>query len=124
MQRLFSIFPNSWPGAGLLALRICAALPLIAGTVDAYTNVASPHWALLEVGSALIAMLFIAGFCTPIGAAGQVVIEMWLLFASRPFSTVAALSALVGISLFLLGPGAWSVDARLFGRRRIELPRD
>ena len=28
----------------------------------------------------------------------------------------------LGISLALLGPGAWSVDARLFGWRRIEIP--
>jgi hypothetical protein len=32
-----------------------------------------------------------------------------------------ALLAAIGLCLALLGPGAWSIDARLFGRRRVEI---
>jgi putative oxidoreductase len=28
----------------------------------------------------------------------------------------------LGAALAMLGPGAWSVDARLFGRKRIRIP--
>ena len=28
----------------------------------------------------------------------------------------------LGAALAMLGPGAWSVDARLFGRKRIQIP--
>jgi putative oxidoreductase len=30
--------------------------------------------------------------------------------------------AVIGLSLAMLGPGSWSIDARLFGRKRIDLP--
>jgi uncharacterized membrane protein YphA (DoxX/SURF4 family) len=33
------------------------------------------------------------------------------------------LAVMMAISLALLGPGAYSVDARLFGRREITIPR-
>jgi putative oxidoreductase len=29
----------------------------------------------------------------------------------------------MGAALAMLGPGAWSVDARLFGRKRIHIPQ-
>jgi hypothetical protein len=29
----------------------------------------------------------------------------------------------LGVTLAMLGPGAWSVDARLFGRKRIQIPQ-
>jgi len=31
LQRLFTMFPGGWPGAGLLLLRVAAALPLLIG---------------------------------------------------------------------------------------------
>jgi hypothetical protein len=33
-------------------------------------------------------------------------------------------NALLGLSLMMLGPGAWSLDAFLFGRRRIDLDNE
>jgi hypothetical protein len=30
----------------------------------------------------------------------------------------------LGIILAMLGPGLWSVDARLFGRKKIHIPHD
>jgi putative oxidoreductase len=44
-----------------------------------------------------------------------------LSHASDPWMHVR-LGAL-GAALAMLGPGAWSVDARLFGRKRIEISR-
>jgi uncharacterized membrane protein YphA (DoxX/SURF4 family) len=29
----------------------------------------------------------------------------------------------LGVALAMLGPGAWSVDARRFGRKRIQIPQ-
>lgn len=34
-----------------------------------------------------------------------------------------ALVIVVAVAIVLLGPGAWSVDARLFGLRKITIPR-
>jgi uncharacterized membrane protein YphA (DoxX/SURF4 family) len=45
-----------------------------------------------------------------------------LLFFSRGDGTnLHVLLAALGVSLVMLGPGAWSLDARLFGRRRIDV---
>jgi hypothetical protein len=30
--------------------------------------------------------------------------------------------AAVGAALAMVGPGVWSIDARLFGRKRIDIP--
>jgi putative oxidoreductase len=124
MQRLFSTFPNSWPGTGLLLLRFCAALSLMTESVGAVSNAASPLAFWIALASIVLGTLLLVGFCTPIAAVGQVIIETWLLLSALRFSTIAAVSALVGMSLIMLGPGAWSIDSRLFGRRRIDLPRD
>ena len=37
-------------------------------------------------------------------------------------STIALLTGLSNVALALLGPGAFSLDARLFGRRTLRLP--
>jgi putative oxidoreductase len=124
MQRLFSIFPNSWPGVGLLLLRISAALSLILGTISVIGHAVLPLSLFLDTASIVLGILLMIGFCTPIAALGQVTIETWLLLSASQIRPVAAVSAVVGISLIMLGPGAWSIDSRLFGRRQIELPRN
>jgi uncharacterized membrane protein YphA (DoxX/SURF4 family) len=49
--------------------------------------------------------------------------ELALLpFASSELRTIALFAA-VGLALALLGPGSWSIDARLFGRKRIDFPK-
>jgi hypothetical protein len=96
VQRLFSSFPDGRPGAGLLILRITVAAGL-----------------LLQTGSApalVVAAPLAAGFMTP--AAAVVSVAIALLY-DAPY--VAAIAA----ALALLGPGAFSVDAKLFGRREI-----
>lgn len=124
MQRLFSFFPDSWPGMGLLLLRFTAAASLIAGALALAAKTPSSLSYLVELTAIAIALLLIIGFATPLAATVHVMIEAWLLVSAAQNAAVAALSAVVGTSLIMLGPGAWSVDSRLFGRRRIHLPGD
>ena len=74
----------------------------------------------------------VAGFLTP-GAAVAVGVATLLLAASWPDppapirhldGTAALLVAVDAIALALLGPGAHSIDAYLFGRREIIIPSD
>jgi len=44
-------------------------------------------------------------------------------FFSPSDAALYTLLAALATALALLGPGAWSVDARLFGWRRVEIPR-
>jgi putative oxidoreductase len=118
MQRLFSTFPNSWPGLGLLILRLAAGLSLAAVipvTGDLAGN--ASLFARCVVGG--VAVLISIGLWTPLAAvAGSAVQVLVIVFGYR-FDSSLVVSAAVGLSLGMLGPGAWSFDARLFGRKRI-----
>ena len=49
-------------------------------------------------------------------------IEVWKIFLLPEDVWVYILLGTLGAALTLLGPGAWSVDARLFGWKLVELP--
>ena len=123
MQRLFSTFPGGWPGRGLVLLRIAAAAPLLLAAFplffDDYVGMGVP-FRLIGTASAVLLLL---GLGTPIAAALQVLIEGWLAFAGGTFSPNYGALALMGLALMMLGPGQYSVDRRLYGRKRIELGR-
>jgi uncharacterized membrane protein YphA (DoxX/SURF4 family) len=78
----------------------------------------------------LSGMLLLVGFLTPVAAALTSVpaIRMWVsiypALSSKPMAfelLIAALPA-IAFALVLLGPGAYSLDARLFGLRQIIIP--
>lgn len=120
LQRLFTMFPNSWPGAGLLLLRVAAAIPLLLGGGLDFGG--ATHEALYTRFIAIgVGSLLVAGLWTPVAGTLQAIMEVWVVFSQgRGAAEHLALAAL-GISLAMLGPGAWSVDARLFGRKRIDI---
>jgi len=66
--------------------------------------------------------LLLVGLWTPIAGTLLAIIEVWSAFSHPhdPWSYI--LLGTLGAALALLGPGAWSVDARLFGWKRIGLP--
>lgn len=116
------MFPGGWPGAGLLLLRVAAALPLLIEGRSALWGMAHGglYARIIEIG---VGSLLLAGLWTPIAGALQAVIELWIVFSSGDAALVHLLLAALGVSLAMLGPGAWSVDARLFGRKRIDIRR-
>jgi len=75
-------------------------------------------------------LVFLAGFLTPIVASiltiGYIVDGILLFFsndaANHATAFIALYLALMSLALALLGPGAFSVDARLFGRVEIIIP--
>ena len=123
MQRLFSIFPNSWPGCGILCLRLAAGLPLVLGTTPQFASASDAPRLTLQFVVHGIGGLLIIGLWTPFAAALQLIIETWIAISTGVLDQRHTVSAVIGLSLAMLGPGAWSVDARLFGRRRIDVDR-
>ena len=114
------MFPGGWPGAGLLLQRVAAAIPLLLGGSSAFWGM--PHGGLYARFIAIaVGSLLLAGLWTPIAGALQAIIELWAIFSSGNITHL--LLAVLGVSLAMLGPGAWSVDARLFGRKRIDISR-
>src|SRR5262245_23764604 len=129
LQHLFSGFPRGMAGVGLLLLRTAI------GVITAWQGarlIAGAGSAWLESGAGLTAILvaaaLIAGLLTPCAAA--LVAIAAALTASRVIAVpmmvtddglAQGLVLIDAVSLVLLGPGAFSVDARLFGRREIHI---
>lgn len=129
MQRFFSTFPGGWPGVGLLILRLLVGLAFVTqGSLyfhsDAPRNL--PTLALSLAGL-LIGAFLAAGFLTPLAASVAGIFDFmlfarWLQLPSGSLfdgRMAAAEIAIVAVAIALLGPGAFSVDSRLFGRREI-----
>jgi uncharacterized membrane protein YphA (DoxX/SURF4 family) len=132
LQRLFSAFPGRWPGAGLLVLRIAVGLAAVG---QGYACITGAGWpAIPAVATGLLAItaggLLGIGFLTPCAGALVVVgcavlAQPWLpVLASEdsPEGWAALFVGAVAAALVPLGPGAFSLDARIFGRREIVIP--
>ena len=115
LQKLFSAFPAGWPGVGLLLLRMLVGVTLIAQTVTQVRSSELSAYALAFAALVLLAAgCLLLGFVTPV-----VAILIGLASVAVAFNIdVIVLSIVVA----LLGPGAFSVDARMFGRREILIP--
>jgi putative oxidoreductase len=122
LQRLFSTFACGWPGKGLLLQRL-------------FTGAALLHYGLAYLGTApqvaplapqIIAagagILLLVGLWTPLVGALIAITELWVAFSYPGDPWIPIGLAVLGASLAMVGPGAWSIDARLFGRKRIHTP--
>jgi len=86
-------------------------------------------WAAGLLAAACGASLVI-GFLTPVAGAAAALagigIVLWWPLPTRPFlldaRIAAALVVVMAGAVVLMGPGALSLDARLFGRREITIP--
>jgi uncharacterized membrane protein YphA (DoxX/SURF4 family) len=131
LQRTFSGFPTGYPGVALLLLRLVVGG---AASSQAWLLITVNHGGLnTGVVAALVAVVtglaLIIGFMTPIASvllsAGGLLLTLdssvsghLLLFESG----MARLEFIVmSAALISLGPGALSLDARLYGRREIEV---
>jgi uncharacterized membrane protein YphA (DoxX/SURF4 family) len=121
MQRLFSTFPNSWPGAGLLLLRLATAAPLLAVAFGLPGTSGGLLISWLRIPSGLCGILLFCGLWTPAACVVQVLLEALFAVAVRGGVQMHLARAVVAASLAMLGPGALSIDAKLYGRKRIDL---
>jgi hypothetical protein len=117
--RLFSVFPQRAPGIALLLLRCSVAAGLLSHSGVLWARV--PR--LAAVVSVLLALLLGIGFLTPLLSWLCCLLEGAAILADvHGNADFLLLSIVNSAALALLGPGAYSVDARLFGRRAIVFP--
>lgn len=118
MSRLFSPFLDGLPGVGLLLLRWTLACGLFLDAAAKFTEPAS--WQILPtLAESLIAALLVIGLWTPLTGTAVGLLQLGMALTSEETCEPSLQRAAMGLGLALLGPGIWSLDARLFGRRRV-----
>ena len=131
LQRTFSGFPTGYPGLALLLLRLVVGG---AASSQAWLLITANYGAVntgvvVDLLALVTALALIIGFMTPIAAVLLSVGGLLLtLDTSAPghlllFESGMARLEFIAISaaLISLGPGALSLDARLYGRREIKV---
>ena len=121
MQRLFSMFPTGLVGVALLILRVSVAITIVINAAECWASTLS-SWVI--VGFVLAALSLCLGLLTPYFSLLSSLLQTGvLLFAGG--NRFQFVTSIVGSGIVsVLGPGAYSVDCRLFGRRLLELPTE
>ena len=129
MQRWYRTFPHGLPGVGLLVLRLAIGAKLV---IEASSCMLNPQG--LKLGVWLLSLLalgigtsLVLGFLTQL-VAGVSVLAGVAVYLYHPawassFPSLPGLETIgVTLAIALLGPGAISLDAYFFGRRKIVIP--
>jgi hypothetical protein len=103
-------------------MRLVAGSALVVRANSAVWSGTSIHTMGLSALLAGSGLLLISGLWTPIGGALVALLETWQIMTMAGDWWVPLLLGTIGGALAMLGPGRWSIDARLFGWRRVEPP--
>ena len=121
LQRLFSMFPNGWPGAALLLLRLVAGILLIYDGVVALRLGPALQATILQSAAIGAGTLLILGLWTPIAGTLVILVEVCFGFLGTTQVRSNILLGALGAALAVLGPGIRSIDALRYGRKRFDI---
>lgn len=130
LRQLYSTFPSGLPGIGLLLLRVTLGVILLVQPYVSALGTGSGSY-ILWVPAALASVtgiLFILGLLTPLAGLFAVFagtgLQLWQPTWNPYFGSLSGVNLLVmAIAITFVGPGAFSLDARLFGHRKVIVPR-
>jgi hypothetical protein len=117
LRRLYSTFAGGWPGIGLLLMRLVLGSALV-------VRASSTVWSDPPINTTIMSLL-LAGLgllLTPVTGALVALLEIWQIGTVAGDRSVPILLGTISSALAMLGPGLWSIDARLFGWKRVEVP--
>jgi putative oxidoreductase len=121
LQRLFSMFPNGWPGAALLLLRLVAGILLIYDGVLALRTGPDLPTTILQSVAIGAGTLLILGLWTPIAGTLVILVAVCFEFLGTTQVRSNVLLGALGAALAILGPGIRSIDALRYGRKRFDI---
>jgi putative oxidoreductase len=119
LQRLFSTFANGWPGVGLLLQRTLTAVLVVRFGIIELADKSFSSSMIPQLIAACAGILLLVGLWTPVVGSLIAAVELWVAFANSSDPWIPVVLATLGATIAMIGPGAWSVDASLFGRKHI-----
>src|SRR6516162_5297108 len=109
------MFPQGGPGLALLLLRISVATIFL---IEAVSRSGGSSSHILLAGILLMSVSLTIGFLTPLLSLVVCISAVVAFLIGLPLNRLILVCLILNsAALALLGPGAYSVDARLFGRR-------
>jgi uncharacterized membrane protein YphA (DoxX/SURF4 family) len=118
VKRFFSPFLYRRPDVGLVLLRLTLACGLLADALAKMLEPGVPQ-ILPSLGECLTAILLVIGLWTPITGAVVCLLQLGVALTTNGATEPSLQRSAIGLCLVFLGPGIWSLDTRLFGRRRV-----
>ena len=129
---MFRTYPGSLAGIGLLLLRLALGGSISIHAVHCLTGTGLlvQSDALLNLIGIISGSLIIVGFLTPIASSITALIILSLAILNPEACTSSLVKTSFGFIVMLtvsaviplIGPGAFSIDAHLFGRRKVIIP--
>jgi len=109
-------------------LRLCLGITLVYFGIAGLSGKSSQPMTLAQdliAGAGGIFLL--AGLWTPVMGGVVALDELWIALSlyspPREDTWIHVFLTVLAVSVAMLGPGAWSIDARLFGRKRFDIDR-
>jgi putative oxidoreductase len=115
------MFPNGWPGAALLLLRLVTGILLIYSGVVALRIGPDTQTTILQLVAGGAGLLLILGLWTPVAGTLVILIEVCFLLLGTTQVQRSILLGALGAALAILGPGNRSIDALRYGRKRFDI---
>jgi uncharacterized membrane protein YphA (DoxX/SURF4 family) len=124
-------FPMGLPGIALMLLRTTVGLTMLIRDGACLPEAADrPAVYVASVLGIVAGGLLLVGFLTTFAGIGGGIVAMLTAIKVLPICSSGGFDSRLGLifglaillALAILGPGAYSVDARLFGRREIIIP--
>jgi putative oxidoreductase len=119
LRRLFFTFASGPPGLGLLLIRVLTGSAVVVHSLAMLHGELRIGPLVLTAFFSVLGLSLVLGFWTPLAAGLIALSALWDGLAHPAARYYALVVGVLGVALALLGPGAWSVDARLFGWRRV-----
>lgn len=106
-------------------LRLGAGIALVGFAINGFLAPGEPVSIARDLVAAIAGVFLATGLWTPVMGALIAIDESWIAISvyssQRDGPWIHILLAVLTAGIAMLGPGAWSVDARLFGRKRFDM---